>query len=131
MPTVQIVDETFGSRLEPHTWTLEFMQETVTVREFIRRRIYEEVLEHNSRSLERFQGLVQPEESERVLNGEKAKIGRKLDWEAQYAKALEAFEQNGFFVLLEDRQAESLDEEFTLTDGSSVTFLKLVALVGG
>jgi len=131
MPTVQIVDETLGSRTAPHTWTLEFPSETVTVREFIRRRIYEEVLEHNSKSLERFQGLVQPEESERVLNGEKGKAGRKLDWEAQYARALEAFRENGFFVLLEDRQAESLDEEFVLTDGSSVTFLKLVALVGG
>ena len=56
---------------------------------------------------------------------------RRLDWEAQYEKALSAFARNGFFVLVGDRQVESLDEEITLKVDTEVSFVKLVALVGG
>ncbi len=34
-------------------------------------------------------------------------------------------------ILIDDRQAESLDQEFTIGTGTSVTFLKLTLLVGG
>jgi hypothetical protein len=46
-----------------------------------------------------------------VANGYRLKGKRKIDWEEQFAKALAAFERNGFFVLVGERQAESLDEE--------------------
>ena len=42
-----------------------------------------------------------------------------------------AFSRNGFVVLVGDRQIEELDEEVDLRRDTEVTFLKLVALVGG
>ncbi|MDX2005551.1 MAG: hypothetical protein SFU83_09770 [Meiothermus sp.] len=129
MATVTIVDETTTGR--KNNWTLEFLDETLTLREFIRRRVYEEVKEFNARQVEHFRGLVQPTDAEQTLNGYRLKPGRKLDWEAQCAKALEAFERLGFVVLVDDRQVDDLDARIELKTGTEVTFLKLVPLVGG
>jgi hypothetical protein len=41
------------------------------------------------------------------------------------------FEKNGFFVLVGDKQAESLDQEFDVKVDTEVSFVKLVPLVGG
>jgi len=54
-----------------------------------------------------------------------------LDWKRQYDRAIEAFEGNQILILVNDRQAESLDEEFAITPDTSVTFLRLTQLVGG
>ena len=73
--------------------------------------------------------LIQPEESERILNGVRE---RPLpDWEKQFAKAITAFRGNGFLVLIDGRQITDLDETIRLTAQSQITFLKLVPLVGG
>ena len=45
--------------------------------------------------------------------------------------ALEAFERNGFFVIVGGRQVESLDEELALGADTDVRFVKLTPLVGG
>jgi hypothetical protein len=131
MPTIQITDETAGRKAAARTWALEFLDETITAQEFIRRRIYEEVLEHNTKNLETFNGLVQPTAEERALNGAKRQERRKIDWEAQYAKALEAFNRNSFIMLVNDAQIETLQQPVALREGTTVTFLKLVPLVGG
>ncbi len=46
-------------------------------------------------------------------------------------RALEAFDRNGFFVLVGDKQAGSLDQEFEVKVATEVSFVKLVPLVGG
>ena len=67
-----------------------------------------------------------------MLNGEKLpQAPRRVDWEAQFARACEAFERNGFFVLVDDRQVEALDDEIELKLDTVVSFVKLVPLVGG
>lgn len=129
MATITIVDETTTG--QKNNWTLEFLDETLTLREVIRRRVHEEVKEFNAKQTEHFRGLVQPTDTEQTLNGFRLKQGRKLDWEAQYAKALEAFERLGFVVLVDDQQVDDLDAQIELKTGTEVTFLKLVALVGG
>jgi hypothetical protein len=49
---------------------LEFPSERITVRELIRARVYQEVQDFNRKTEERFfRGLVQPNDSERILNG--------------------------------------------------------------
>jgi hypothetical protein len=45
--------------------------------------------------------------------------------------ALDAFNKNGYFVLVDNKQAESLDQEVKLSPVSSVKFVKLTPLVGG
>lgn len=128
--TVIFFDETTAGE-RTSGLTLEFLTARVTARELIRRRVYEEVQEYNLSTPEYFRGLVQPAEAEKVLNGYKLRERRKIDWEEQYARAAEAFEQNGFFMLVDDRQVERLDEEIELKVGTEVSFIKLVPLVGG
>jgi hypothetical protein len=45
--------------------------------------------------------------------------------------ACDAFDRNGFRVLVDDRQAASLDEQVTLRAESDVAFVRLTMLVGG
>ncbi len=65
------------------------------------------------------------------LNGYRLPRTRRLDWEAQAATAIRAFERNGFFVFVGDRQVDDLDQELTLADSDVVSFVRLVPLVGG
>jgi len=134
--TLTVNDESLNGAIN-HSLTLEFLTERVTVREVIRERVYEEVRQYNATQPEYFHGLVQPTDAEATLNGYRvraagpAKSRPKIDWEAQYARAIEAFQRNGFFVLVDDRQLESLDDEITVGPGSAISFVKLVPLVGG
>jgi hypothetical protein len=111
--------------------TLDFLVEKITVQELIRERVYEEVRQYNATTPEYFRGLVQPTDAESTLNGYRIRERRRVDWEKQYEQALRAFAGNGFFILVDDRQVESLDEMITLTPSTSVSFVKLVPLVGG
>ncbi|GAB2860892.1 hypothetical protein GCM10027074_30020 [Streptomyces deserti] len=130
MGIVTFVDETTtGDRSA--AWGLEIAEERLTVRELIRRRVFQEVAEYNARRPEVFQGLVQPADTERVLNGYAVRTRRRIDPETQTELALRAFGGNGFLVLVGDRQVTDPDEEIELTLGTEVTFLKLVPLVGG
>jgi hypothetical protein len=101
------------------------------VRELIRSRVYQEVTEYNAKHPGYFRGLKQPTDAELTLNGYKLRAARRLNWEEQYERALKAFESNGFLLLVDDRQVTDLDEVVDLRHNSTVTFLKLVPLVGG
>src|SRR3569833_72573 len=133
--TLTIRDETATGNVY-HERPLEFPSERITVRELIRERVYQEVQDFNRKQDEHvFQGLVQPTDAERVLNGTsqgyRLKDRRQLDWKEQFGRATDAFTRNGFFVLIDDKQAESLDQEFTIGRTSLVSFVKLTPLVGG
>ncbi len=128
--TIQIWDEAVpGSRSRAQSVTVP--QANITARELIRTRVREEVERHNQSMPEVFCGLVQPEESERILNGFRMKAQRPLDWEVQFAKACSSFERNGFLLIVDGRQAAELDERIELRADSEVQFVKLVPLVGG
>jgi hypothetical protein len=127
-----IRDETTASLGKTeHTFTVHVSGEKISVRELIRQRVYQEVEEYNNRQPAIFRMLVQPNDTERTFNGFKFQKPRFVDPMAQYEKAIEAFEGNGFIVLVDDHQVDSLDTDISLTPETSVTFLKLVPLVGG
>jgi hypothetical protein len=133
--TLTIRDESAAGQVF-HEMPLEFPSERITVRELIRERVYQEVQDFNCQTSEKaFRGLVQPTDAERVLNGTRVEYRlakhRPLDWKAQFDKALDAFEHNGFLVLIDSTQAESLDQQFTVGAGTQVSFVKLTLLVGG
>lgn len=128
--TLTIRDESLSG--DPlREWQLELAAEKITVRELIRSRVYQEVQDYNVKHGQVYHGLVQPEDAEKALNGWKLKKPRLLDWKKQFERALEGFQSNRILILINDRQAESLDEEFTIESGTSVTFLRLTPLVGG
>ncbi len=72
--------------------------------------------------------LIAPTEKETLLNRMTLKV---VNIEAKIEVALRAFEANGFILLVDDKQIESLDTQIELTPETVVTFLKLTPLVGG
>jgi hypothetical protein len=110
---------------------IELESGRITARELIRSRVRKEVERFNASGSTRFMGLIQPDESERVLNGYEMKRIRRLDSDVQFEKAVRAFEDQRLILLADDRQVESLDEELSLNADSEVVFLKLMPLIGG
>lgn len=119
MAAVTIVDETaIGERSAP--WRMEVGDGTLTLRELIRRRILQGL------------GRADPADPDGLLHdGLGAGAARRVDAQDRVVRAWEAFSRNGFVVLVDDRQVEDLDAKIDLHDGTRVTFLKLVPLVGG
>ncbi|HEX8990686.1 MAG TPA: hypothetical protein VF784_03320 [Anaerolineales bacterium] len=114
-----------------HTFRVRVSGETIRVRELIRSRVYQEVEQYNSRQPEVFRLLVQPGDAERAGSGFRMPRPRLINPDEQFEATLEAFERNGFVVLVDDRQVDELDAEIALQPETMVTFLKLVPLVGG
>src|SRR5262245_251145 len=140
MPTLTIRDETAtGQSL--HEFDLEFLSERVTVRELIRSRVYQEVKDQNVRAMQAvsepnararaYRGLVTPTDYERELNVRTKREPRQIDWKKQFDVATEAFQRNGFLVLVDDKQTDNLEQEIEIRPGTNVSFVKLVPLVGG
>jgi hypothetical protein len=128
--SVRVFDEV-PSGSPKHELTLELPAPRVTAREIIRRRVTAEVEAYNKSPAEFFNGLVQPVDAERTLNGYRLAARRPLSAEAQCDKALEAFQRNGFFMLVGDHQVETLDEEISFGETTDVTFVRRLPLVGG
>lgn len=130
--TLTIRDEmTFSFKADSFEFTISLPAEIVTARELIRERVRQEVEDYNTRQPEYFRGLVQPTDAERTLNGFRLRKSRRLDWREQYDKAVEAFGRNGFILLVDDRQVEDVDALIEVKPQTTVTFLKLIPLVGG
>ncbi|MGC8640891.1 MAG: hypothetical protein ACP5XB_13570 [Isosphaeraceae bacterium] len=133
--TLTVRDETASGDVY-HELPLKFPTERLTVRELIRERVYQEVQDFNRKSSELvFRGLVQPSDTEQVLNGKRTEYRlrrhREIEWKPQFDKALDAFTRQAFLILIDDKQAESLDQEFVIGHGTEISFVKLTLLVGG
>lgn len=128
--TLRIKDETAGGDIIREI-LLSIENELTTVRDIIRARVDSEVERYNNHSDEYFNGLVAPSDAEKTLNGFRTKGRRLIDAEKQYYVALEAFDKNGYFVLIDNRQAESLEDEVLVGKDTIVSFVKLTPLVGG
>lgn len=120
MPTITLTDE-HGIGNKTLEQRFEIPGETLTLRELLRRRIYEEANDYNAAQTASFQGLVQPEKKQQ----------KRVDWQKQFAYAQSAFERRAFIVLVDDEQVDELDTPVRFRAGTQVTFLKLVPLVGG
>lgn len=130
MTTVQVFDETTAGERTAGL-SLEFLTERVTVRELIRSRVYQEVTEHNARQTLDGQLLVEPDPTERALNGAPNAPRRRVNWERQFELALRAFQGNGFLLFVGGKQLLDLDEEIKVRHDTEITFMRLLPLVGG
>lgn len=111
-----------------HTLTLLFSSEQITVRDLIRTRVHEEVAAFERRRGVDPNSLVQPVWA---TPGLKVAASRQIDVEAQCERAFAAFQENGFLLLVDERQVTELDEVIAIRPQTKVTFFKLVPLVGG
>lgn len=127
---IHVSDEVVPGELSG-TRPVTIPQATTTARELIRCRIREEVQRHNESPTEVFHGLVQPEQSERILNGFRMPFPHPLSWEVQFERACSSFLRNGFLLIVNGRQVLELDEPIELQTESEVRFVKLVPLIGG
>lgn len=125
-----MIDEsTLGGVL--NTSKPETESQELTVGELIALRVRAEVRRYNNERSDRYFGLVQPAEIESLINGIALRKFKPIDADSQVEIALKGFDAQRFVVLLPHGQADSLTEEVSLVDGDSVSFLRLVPLVGG
>ena len=129
--TLSIKDETTSGKIINEV-PVSFASELTSVKEIIQARVSAEVEAYNNKLPDYFQGLVQPKDAERTLNGYKLKERRqKIDVEKQCLVALDAFKKNGYFVLIDNIQAESLEQMVVISLNTQISFVKLTPLVGG
>lgn len=108
--------------------TLKFSDEYITVAELIKARVTAEVEKYEENSEVYKNGLVLPTNLEARLNNKKK---TKIDIEKQVYVALDAFQKNGFFIIVDDLQVEHLQQKILVDEVTTVSFLKLTPLVGG
>ena len=132
MTTLTIKDKSiyssFGDR---YVFKLSLKTDRLTVGELIRTRVQREVAEYNTRQSDKLYGLLQARETEQTHSNARPRKFQPLNWQEQFDKAVRAFQRNGFIILVDKRQVESLDTWIEVKPETEVTFLKLVALVGG
>lgn len=128
--TLSVRDENFAGKVL-HELLVGFSTDAVTVRDIIEARVRAEVDSYNKKLPDYFKGLIEPTDAEKTLNGFKLRSGKQIDPEKQVYVALNAFQKNGFFVLLDNQQCTSLEQQVTLTSGTQISFVKLTPLVGG
>ena len=121
--TLTIRDEEMTGKTV-NEFSLEFPTERITVRELIRSRVFQEVKDHNAKQNQaEFQGLVQPTDAERTLNGFRLKKARQIDWKQQFEKAVEAFENNQVLIealpkCITGKAFEEMAQDGRIVDGS-------------
>jgi len=101
------------------------------LREVIMLRVEEEIRRQHDEHIKRyFTGFPDLSHAERLLMPRKPS-SEQPDPEAYGYRALEAFKRNAFFVLVDDRQVDDLEQVLTLRPDSRVSFVRLTPLVGG
>jgi hypothetical protein len=110
---------------------IEIEKLSITTKELIEKRVKHEIEIYNSKKPDYFNGLVKPSDAERSLNGFKLKPKQIIDVEKQIYVALDAFQKNGFFILVDNQQLEELNQIVNLNNQSTISFVKLTPLVGG
>jgi len=128
--TVTIKDETFAGKVLSQI-LIQIENDSCMLKELIEKRVRAEVGSFNESLPRHFTGLVQPNESEATLNGYLLKNRNKIDIEKQVFVALNAFQKNAYFVLVDDEQITNLDEVIELPSERKISFVKLTPLVGG
>jgi hypothetical protein len=128
--TLAIRDENPAGKVL-HEVIIGFNSEIVTVKDIIEARVRQEVADYNSKLPDYYNGLVEPSDAEKTINGYKLRSKKPIDAEKQVYVALDAFQKNAFFLLANDQQCSSLDQVVHLHSDTKIGFLKLTPLVGG
>lgn len=128
--TLTIVEETPGGGNKQSSQVS--LPERLTVRQLIGVYVDAQISLRQTKAVAQHSIFI-PAEDELILNqkSHSSAKSKPLDFEKLHARALLGFEQNQYFVLIDNTQAENLDQEIVLSSQSRVTFLRLTPLVGG
>jgi len=126
MYTLEIKDESFAGAVI-NKILLQFESEHITVEELIKARIEMEIKRYEKDAESYKEGLVLPA----YLEKKTKKSNKNIDLEKQLYIALKSFQENGFFILVDDEQVESLDQKVYVDESVHISFIKLTPLVGG
>jgi len=126
MHTLQIKDESTSGEIL-NKILLQFESEYITVEQLIKARIETEIERYEKDAEEYKNGLVLPTHLEKRLN----KSNKRIDAEKQLYVALKSFQENGFFILVDDEQVDELHQKVLVDESTDVSFIKLTPLVGG
>ena len=128
---ITIQDQQIGGPIT-HKMVINFLTEEITLRDLIKSRVYQEVKDANTTKDNLPMPMLKLTEIEQALNPFKMKKKHKtIDFQEQYDKAIDAFEKNRYFVLVDDFQPTKLDEKITLRPDTKINFVRLVYLAGG
>lgn len=140
MLTITIKEEVFGTG-NINELPIHFSSERLTLADLIQIKVAAKIKQVNAnlklgkietRFLSKEEKILNSEAYQKRLKVEKNKIEEAiLDMEKSYYEALAGFQQNAFFVIVDGKQRENLEEELVLTEDSTVRFIQLVPLVGG
>lgn len=124
-------------------WCIVLPDETLnarkdfTVRELLTQIILAEIESFRTRQEKRrIAYILSPAEIDQGVRRGKIEMGgqdliQDVDEEEAIALAMEAFEDGFYFIFIDDKQQDNLDQQVTLKADSQVLFLRLVPLVGG
>ncbi len=127
---ILIKDEQLNGTIT-NQFEIEIENLSISTQDLIEKRVTHEVETYNNRLPDYFNGLVEPKDAERTLNGFKLKPKQIIDVEKQVYIALNEFQKNSFFILVDNQQLEELDQIVDLNNHSNISFIKLTPLVGG
>ena len=134
MPTLSLtfLDETLtGNVLQ--SWEVIVETNVMPLKDLIMLRVEEEILRLQKQQAEQyFTRISNLSEAEKLLNPRKKfEKSETPDLEASGYRALEAFKKQTYFVLVNDRQVEDLEEKIALYPKTTVSFVRITPLVGG
>lgn len=128
--TSVFVEDKVAGEPPSQKYQLQLPRERIKVRELIRLYVVDQVERFNQMPVERssrHQG-----EEERMLNPARpTKHTQRRDCDAEYERAVSAFNSNGFFLLVDGNQVSDLEEEIAIKSDMTISFLRLTPLVGG
>ncbi|MCK5917988.1 MAG: hypothetical protein KAG34_06165 [Cocleimonas sp.] len=128
---LRVRDETMMGKLI-YEFDLPLPKQQLSVRDIIRERVKQEIKQYQQQRKNNGHSLVEVSSVEKILNKYGVKDTFKVDVKKQLEIAFRAFDNNGYFIIINEVQAETLEQMIDLEDENlSISFIKLVALVGG
>jgi hypothetical protein len=133
MQHITFLDETAtGTVLQ--SWEVPVETDSITLEALIMLRVKEEIKRLETAQADQYFAFWREQSVEdqkiHLRNSPKNKP-EPADPEASGYRALEAFQRNAFFVLVDNKQVDRLDEILPITPQSTVSFVRLTPLVGG
>ena len=124
-----IKEENFAGKILDEI-LLEIETKSLTVKELIQKRVEHRVSLQNQKTqleYQQFENEVEKKLNKNTPVWEK----KKIDAEKEVYRAWEAFNNNAFVLMVDNKQVTDLEEEIMVFDDTEVSFVRLTQLVGG